>query len=76
VWVQAFAGLDGGHFRNLATRFASNSTGDWSSASVGIRAIGPDWIGEFALTTVLKTPAVAVVVEGEKRLWVRAGVRF
>ena len=76
VWVQAFAGLDGGHFRNLATRFADNSTGDWSSASIGVRALGADWIGELAVTTVLRTPPVAVSVEGEERFWVRAGIRF
>lgn len=76
VWVQAFAGLDGGHLRNLATRFAGNTTGEWSSASIGVRALGADWIGELALTTVLRAPAVAVAAKGEERIWVRAGIRF
>lgn len=76
LWVQPFAGLDGGHFRNLATRFDGNSTGNWSSASVGLRSLGTDWIAEFAWTKVIEAPAVAIATSGEERLWFRGGVRF
>jgi hemolysin activation/secretion protein len=76
LWLQPFAGIDGGHFRNLETRFTGNSSGEWSSASVGVRALGADWIGEIALTTVLHAPAIAIARSGEERVWIRAGVRF
>ena len=76
VWVQPFAGADRGRFRNLATRFADNAEGDWSSASIGLRALGTDWIGEIAWTRIFRAPAVAISSRGEDRLWLRAGVRF
>lgn len=76
LWMQPFAGIDGGHFRNLATRFVGNATGDWSSASIGLRSLGTDWIGEIAWTKVFEAPSVAIATSGEERLWFRAGVRF
>jgi hypothetical protein len=74
--MQPFAGIDGGHFRNLATRFAGNASGDWSSASIGLRSLGTDWIGEISWTKVIEAPSVAIATSGEERLWIRAGVRF
>jgi hemolysin activation/secretion protein len=76
LWLQPFAGIDGGRFQNLATRFAGNSTDDWSSVSIGIRALGTDWISEIALTKIFRAPSIAISMSGEERLWLRGGLRF
>ncbi|MGI1660925.1 ShlB/FhaC/HecB family hemolysin secretion/activation protein [Palleronia sp. KMU-117] len=76
LWLQPYAGIDGGYFQNLATRFFGTSTGDWSSASIGLRALGADWIGEIALTSIFIAPPIAISMSGEERLWLRAGLRF
>jgi len=76
TWIQIYAGVDGGHLRNRETRTAGTATGEWSSASAGVRALGANWIAELAATTVLTAPQLAVAEAGDARLWFRAGVRF
>ena len=76
AWFQIYAGVDGGHLRNNATLLAGAETVDWSSGSIGVRAIGRDWIAELSATTVFDAPQVALADAGDARLWFRAGVRF
>jgi len=76
AWLQIYAGVDGGHLRNNATRLADAATAEWSSGSIGVRAVGRDWIAELSATTVIDAPRVAVADAGDARVWFRAGLRF
>jgi len=75
-WIQAFAGLDGGRLHDLGNDLVASAWGTWSSGSVGVRALGQDWIAEVSATKALDAPSQAVTSSGDARLWVRAAFRF
>jgi len=75
-WLQAFAGLDGGRLRNLGNDLVASSSGVWSSGSVGLRALGADWITEISATKVFRAPSQAITRDDDARFWVRAAIRF
>jgi hemolysin activation/secretion protein len=73
--TQGFAGVDGGRVWNHGSAALASTTRDWSSLSVGLRALRGGNIAEIAVTRILNdfNPAVR---QDESRLWVRVGTRF
>lgn len=76
LWVQAFAGVDGGHVRQNANDLRAATRQDWSSVNLGVRALASNWVAEISFSDVLESPASAATAEGDERLWVRAAIRF
>jgi hemolysin activation/secretion protein len=76
LWVQAFAGIDGGRATLNANDLRDGRDADWSSVNLGVRALAEDWVAEISLSDVLESPASAATAEGDGRLWFRAAWRF
>jgi hemolysin activation/secretion protein len=76
LWVQAFAGIDGGRMTLNANDLREGRDADWSSVNLGVRALSADWVAEISLSDVLESPASAATSEGDGRLWFRAALRF
>ena len=74
-WVQGFAGLDLGIVEDVAALVNTGSRDDWSSFSLGLRALHGGFLGEIALTSILKDPGGAFE-QDLVRLWVRAALKF
>ncbi|MCM5571597.1 hypothetical protein M6I34_13835 [Burkholderiaceae bacterium FT117] len=75
AWVQAFGGVDAGRFRMNRNPLLPSSSDGWSSASIGVRALGAHWIGEISATRVLEAPRSASGVD-RTRIWLRTALRF
>lgn len=76
TWVQAFGGLDRGRVSQLGNSFLPDSTGVWSSGTLGVRALGKDWVAEISASEVLASPSWSATAKGDRRLWFRAAMRF
>lgn len=74
-FTQAYFGVDQGRFWNTENALLPSRTDDWSSASVGVRTIQGDFIGEVSLTHVFDQPTGAPP-QDQTRFWVRTGIRF
>ncbi|MDP2079386.1 MAG: ShlB/FhaC/HecB family hemolysin secretion/activation protein [Pseudotabrizicola sp.] len=75
VLTQGFAGLDAGRVWNLGNATLAPSTRDWSSLSVGVRALRGGSIAEIAVTRILNDFNKAIP-QDKSRLWLRVGTRF
>jgi len=75
VLTQGFAGLDAGRVWNLGSATLAPATRDWSSLSVGLRALRGGSIAEIAVTRILDDFDTAIP-QDEHRLWLRVATRF
>jgi len=75
VLTQGFVGLDAGRVWNRGTVTAASLTRDWSSLSVGVRALRGGSIAEIAVTRILDDFNTAAP-QDKSRLWLRIGTRF
>ncbi|MBT8414856.1 MAG: hypothetical protein KJO30_11045 [Boseongicola sp.] len=75
VFTQAYAGIDFGRFWNNTNSILPSRADDWSSASLGLRTIQGDYIGEISITHIFDQPTGPAPQE-QTRLWIRSGIRF
>jgi hemolysin activation/secretion protein len=76
LWVQAFAGIDGGRMTLNENDLRDGREEEWSSVNLGVRALAADWVAEISLSDVRESPGSATTPEGEGRRWFRAALRF
>ncbi len=74
-FTQAYFGVDVGRLWNNENAILPSRTDEWSSASLGVRTIQGDFIGEVSLTHIFDQP-IGPAPQDQTRFWVRAGVRF
>lgn len=74
-FTQTYFGVDFGIIDNVANTIVAGRSDNWSSASLGIRTLRGNFIGEVSVTQVLDAPS-GVVAQPDTRLWLRAAIAF
>lgn len=73
--TQGYIGIDVGMTKDNLNAFVQSNSDTWSSASLGVRTLRGNFLGEITLSHILDQPD-GVIFQDRTRLWVRAGIRF
>ncbi len=74
-FTQAYMGVDLGIIEDVSNAFLPTMRDNWSSASIGVRTLQGDFIGEISLSQILDQPT-GIVEQDKTRLWFRSAVKF
>lgn len=75
LFTQAYFGVDFGILENVGNASVAGTSDAWSSASIGIRTLRGNFIGQVSVTQVLDAPA-GLVQQADTRLWLRMAIAF
>lgn len=74
-YSQSYIGFDGGYIKDNPSATLAANADNWSSVSLGIRALHGNLLGEISLSHILDQP-VGAFAQDETRLWFRSAMKF